>query len=55
MSHNLLPNRAYYFEMARPWKLFSFIVGMAWLLYGALNYGIADWDVGISILMGGFT
>jgi hypothetical protein len=55
MSHNLLPDRAYYFEMARPWKLFSFMVGMAWLLYGALNYGISDWDVGISILMGVFT
>lgn len=55
MSHNLLPDRAYYAEMARPWKLFSFMIGMAWLLYGALNYGISDWDVDISLLMGGFT
>lgn len=28
---------------------------MGWLLFGALNYGISDWDVGISILMGGLT
>jgi len=28
---------------------------MTWLLFGALNYGIADWDVGISVLMGGLT
>ena len=28
---------------------------MAWLLFGAVNYGIADWDVGISVLMGGLT
>ena len=28
---------------------------MAWLLFGALSYGISDWDVGISLLMGGLT
>ena len=33
----------------------SFTIGMTWLLFGALNYGIADWDVGISLLMGGLT
>lgn len=42
-------------ELRRPWKLASFAVGLAWLLYGALNYAIADWDVGISLLMGGLT
>ena len=55
MRHNLLPDRTYFAEMARPWKLSSFMIGMAWLLHGALNYGISDWDIGISILMGGFT
>ena len=25
---------------------------MAWLLYGATNYDIADWDIGVSLLMG---
>ena len=40
-------------ELARPWKLATLAIGMAWLLYGALNYAIADWDVGISLLMGG--
>lgn len=42
-------------ELVRPWKLATFAVGMAWLLYGALVYEISDWDVGISVLMGGFT
>ena len=28
---------------------------MTWLLYGALYYGIADWDVGVTLLMGGLT
>jgi hypothetical protein len=52
---NLLPDSSYIVELRRPWKLVSFAVGMAWLLYGALNYGISDWDVGISLLMGGLT
>jgi hypothetical protein len=42
-------------ELTRPWKLSSFAIGMAWLLYGALNYQVADWDVGISLLMGSLT
>lgn len=28
---------------------------MSWLLYGATHYHIGDWDVGISLLMGGLT
>lgn len=52
---SLFPDRVYLSELARPWKLVSFAVGMAWLLYGALNYDIPDWDVGISLLMGGLT
>lgn len=28
---------------------------MAWLFYGASTYGISDWDVGISLIMGGLT
>jgi hypothetical protein len=50
-----LPNRTDLRELIRPWKLLSFTIGMTWLLFGALNYGIADWDVGISLLMGGLT
>lgn len=50
-----LPNQTDLRELIRPWKLLSFVIGMAWLLFGALNYGIADWDVGISLLMGGLT
>jgi hypothetical protein len=28
---------------------------MVWLLYGALEYNISDWDVGICFIMGGLT
>lgn len=51
----MLPDRSYFFELKRPWKLVTFSTGMAWLLYGALTSGISDWDVGISLLMGGLT
>lgn len=55
VSGDLRADRGYLAERARPWKLLSFAIGMAWLLFGALNYGISDWDVGISLLMGGLT
>jgi hypothetical protein len=42
-------------EWLRPWKLLSFALGMGWLIWGALTLDIADWDIGVSILMGGFT
>jgi uncharacterized protein YjeT (DUF2065 family) len=42
-------------ELARPWKLVTFGISMTWLLYGALSYGIADWDVGVTLIMGGLT
>ena len=46
---------AYFRELRRPWKLTTFALGMFWLIYGALTYGICDWDVGISLVMGGLT
>ncbi|MBI5327099.1 MAG: hypothetical protein HZB80_02235 [Deltaproteobacteria bacterium] len=55
MAQDLLPDRRYIAELTRPWKVLSLAAGMAWLLFGALNYGISDWDVGISLLMGGLT
>lgn len=55
MPYSLWPDKLYVVELRRPWKLVTFGVGMLWLLYGALNYGIADWDVGISLIMGGLT
>lgn len=55
MNIELLPVRQCLAELMRPWKLLSFAVGMAWLLYGASNYGISDWDVGISLIMGCLT
>ena len=50
-----LPGRENFLELRRPWKLVTFSMGMLWLLYGALSYDISDWDVGISLVMGGFT
>jgi len=55
MNIELLPIQQCLAELVRPWKLLSFGVGMAWLLYGARSYGISDWDVGISLIMGGLT
>gem|GEM_PF-1115551 len=55
LEGSVLPDRGYLLELKRPWKLATFCIGMAWLLYGALTYGISDWDVGISLLMGGLT
>ena len=47
--------RSYARELVRPWKLATFGVGMAWLIYGALNYGISDWNLGDSLIMGVLT
>lgn len=55
MASALIPDHAYVCELKRPWKLGTFAIGMAWLFYGALSYGFGDWDVGISVLMGGLT
>ena len=51
-KYRLLPDSDYVHELARPWKLATFALGMAWLFYGAVMYGIADWDVGVSVVMG---
>lgn len=51
----LWPDKAYCRELLRPWKLVTFAVGMLWLFYGAACYGICDWDVGVSVVMGGLT
>lgn len=39
-------------EYLRPWKLTTFAIGMAWLIWGAFYYGFSDWDIGISLIMG---
>ena len=54
-SYNFLPDKAYALELLRPWKVITFCIAMSWLLYGALFYSIADWDVGVTLLMGGLT
>lgn len=40
-------------EYLRPWKLFSLALGLGWLIWGAFHYQFQDWDVGISLIMGG--
>ncbi len=55
IPYSFWPNKSYAGELVRPWKLITFGTGMLWLFYGALNYEIADWDVGISVIMGGLT
>ena len=32
-------------------KNFTFLIGLSWLIYGALTYGYPDWDVGVSLVM----
>jgi len=54
-EYKFLPDRSYLRELMRPWKLATLGIGMSWLLYGAMNYDISDWDVGISFIMGGLT
>ena len=38
-------------EYIRPWKLFSLFIGLFFLVYGAFNFNIMDWDVPISFIM----
>ncbi len=53
--YSFYPDKAYFRELIRPWKLATFSIAMALLFYGALNYHISDWDVGITIIMGCLT
>ena len=54
-TYSFLPDKAYVRELIRPWKLITFCIAMSWLLYGAIVYNIADWDIGVTLLMGGLT
>lgn len=42
-------------DLLRPWKLVTLMMGLSWLLYGAMTYGIQDWDVGVSLIMASLT
>lgn len=37
------------------WKNATFLVGLGWLLWGALFFDYPDWDLGLSLLMAGST
>ncbi len=54
-SKGLVPDRVYFAELKRPWKVATFAAGMACLFYGAVNFAFSDWDIGISVLMGALT
>ena len=42
-------------DYLRPWKLLSLAIGIALLLAGSVLTPAPDWDVGISLIMAGFT
>jgi hypothetical protein len=54
-NYSFLPDKAYARELIRLWKLITLCIAMSWLLYGAIFYNIADWDIGVTLLMGGLT
>ena len=54
-TYSFRPDKAYARELIRPWKLITFCIAMSWLLYGAIFYEIGDWDIGITLIMGGLT
>ena len=42
-------------EYKRPWKLFSFAIGLALLIIGSFIYKAPDWDIPICIIMATLT
>ena len=54
-NYSFLPDKAYALELIRPWKLVTLCIAMGLLLYGSFYFTIADWDVGVTLLMGGLT
>jgi hypothetical protein len=42
-------------EYLRPWKLWTFFVGVALMITGAIYTPMPDWDIPISIIMPGIT
>lgn len=55
MRLQAIPDLAELGELLRPWKLATFAIAMALLIYGALNFHIGDWDLGVTLLMGTLT
>lgn len=49
------PDRSYFAELIRPWKVVTFLAAMTALLAGALTLEICDWDVGVTLLLGSLT
>ena len=43
--------RNYVRNISRPWKFFSFVVGMTGFILGALLLDLPTWDVGVSVIM----
>lgn len=55
MELHAIPDRSALRELLRPWKLATFAIAMALLIYGALNFHIGDWDLGVTLIMGTLT
>jgi hypothetical protein len=43
--------KTYCLELIRPWKLFSFTIGLCFLLYGAWAWDFSDWNWLNSVVM----
>lgn len=41
-------------ELARPWKLFTLVLGICLLIWGSFHYAAPDWDIAISLIMAFF-
>jgi len=53
--YKLLPDKIYFHELVRQWKLLSFMLATYGLLYGAEYYKIESWDVGITLILSAST
>lgn len=43
--------KVYIRELARPWKVFTLLLGMGYYIWGSMYYACPTWDVPISIIM----
>jgi hypothetical protein len=42
-------------ELLRPWKLGTLAIGLSLLIAGSFYTPAPDWDIGVSVIMAGFT
>lgn len=44
--------KSYFRELTRPWKLITFSLTFAWLIYGAFEFKWPGWNPGVSVILG---